>query len=60
MNIKVGSCPDSWGVWFPHHEKQTPWERCLKEMHEAGYAGTELGPTGYLPTDYDCRATFYK
>nr|WP_302649499.1 sugar phosphate isomerase/epimerase [uncultured Agathobaculum sp.] len=53
MNIKVGSCPDSWGVWFPHHEKQTPWERCLKEMHEAGYAGTELGPTGYLPTDYD-------
>ena len=53
MNIRVGSCPDSWGVWFPSHEKQTPWERCLKEMHEAGYAGTELGPTGYLPTDYD-------
>lgn len=53
MNVRVGSCPDSWGVWFPAHEKQTPWERCLKEMHEAGYAGTELGPTGYLPTDYE-------
>lgn len=53
MKVRVGSCPDSWGVWFPEHEKQTPWERCLKEMHEAGYAGTELGPTGYLPTNYE-------
>ena len=61
MKIRVGSCPDSWGVWFPKHEKQIPWERCLKEMHEAGYAGTELGPTGYLPTDYaDLKAALDK
>ena len=53
MSVRVGTCPDSWGVWFSKHEKQIPWERCLKEMHEAGYSGTELGPTGYLPTDYD-------
>ncbi|MGE4549497.1 MAG: sugar phosphate isomerase/epimerase family protein [Intestinibacillus sp.] len=53
MKIRVGSCPDSWGVWFPSHEKQTPWTRCLDEMAAAGYVGTELGPTGYLPTDYD-------
>ncbi|MCH3964803.1 MAG: sugar phosphate isomerase/epimerase [Clostridium sp.] len=53
MKIRVGSCPDSWGVWFPKNEKQIPWTRCLDEMAAAGYEGTELGPTGYLPTSYD-------
>ena len=49
MAIKVGIAPDSWGVWFPEHEKQTPWTRCMDEMKEAGYAGLELGPWGYFP-----------
>ena len=53
MNITIGSAPDSWGVWFPDDPKQTPWERCLDEIAEAGYEWTELGPTGYLPTDYE-------
>ncbi|MFB9759796.1 sugar phosphate isomerase/epimerase family protein, partial [Ectobacillus funiculus] len=53
MNIKVGTAPDSWGVWFPENEKQTPWERCMNEMAESGYAGIELGPWGYLPNEYD-------
>lgn len=51
MNIKIGSGPDSWGVWFAEDEKQIPWERFLDEMQEAGYRWTELGPYGYLPTD---------
>jgi len=51
MNIKVGSAPDSWGVWFPQDDKQIPWQRCLDEIAEAGYEWTELGPYGYLPTD---------
>lgn len=51
MNIKIGSAPDSWGVWFPEDEKQIPWERFLDEIQEAGYRWTELGPYGYLPTD---------
>ena len=51
MNIKVGSAPDSWGVWFPSDPKQIPWQRCLDEIAEAGYEWTELGPYGYLPTD---------
>lgn len=51
MNIKVGSAPDSWGVWFPTDPKQTPWQRFLDEIAEAGYQWTELGPYGYLPTD---------
>ncbi len=51
MAIKVGIAPDSWGVWFPQHEKQTPWNRCMDEMQLAGYDGVELGPWGYFPTD---------
>ncbi|WP_129732133.1 sugar phosphate isomerase/epimerase family protein, partial [Ectobacillus funiculus] len=47
------TAPDSWGVWFPENEKQTPWERCMNEMAESGYAGIELGPWGYLPNEYD-------
>ena len=51
MNVKVGSCPDSWGVWFPDDPKQIPWNRFLDEVAEAGYEWIELGPYGYLPTD---------
>lgn len=51
MNIKIGSAPDSWGVWFPSDPKQIPWNRFLDEMVEAGYEWTELGPYGYLPTN---------
>ena len=51
MNIQIGSAPDSWGVWFPSDPKQTPWQRFLDEIAEAGYEWTELGPYGYLPTD---------
>jgi inosose dehydratase len=51
MNTKVGTCPDSWGVWFGNDAKQIPWQRCLDETAEAGYHWFELGPYGYLPTD---------
>lgn len=50
MGIRTGIAPDSWGVWFPEHDKQTPWYRCMDEMKIAGYAGVELGPWGYFPT----------
>lgn len=49
--IRVGSAPDSWGVWFPEDPGQTPWERFLDEVADAGYEWIELGPYGYLPTD---------
>ncbi|MFD9727820.1 sugar phosphate isomerase/epimerase family protein [Streptomyces sp. NPDC059072] len=49
--IRVGSAPDSWGVWFPDDPRQTPWERFLDEVADAGYEWIELGPYGYLPTD---------
>ena len=51
MNIKLGTAPSSWGVEFPRDPKQIPWSRFLDEVFEAGYAWTELGEYGYLPTD---------
>src|SRR6476659_8848617 len=49
--LKVGSAPDSWGVWFANDPAQTPWSRFLDELAAAGYEWLELGPYGYLPTD---------
>jgi inosose dehydratase len=49
--IRVGSAPDSWGVWFPDDPQQVPWRRFLDEVSACGYEWIELGPYGYLPTD---------
>ncbi|MBS4101982.1 sugar phosphate isomerase/epimerase family protein [Tsukamurella paurometabola] len=49
--LRIGTAPDSWGVWFPDHPRQTPWQRFLDEVAAAGYHYIELGPYGYLPTD---------
>jgi inosose dehydratase len=49
--LLLGSCPDSWGVWFADDPKQTPWNRFLDELADVGYEWLELGPYGYLPTD---------
>ena len=49
--VRLGTAPDSWGVWFPDDPRQVPWSRFLDEVVEAGYPWIELGPYGYLPTD---------
>lgn len=49
--LRLGTAPDSWGVWFPHDPHQVPWHRFLDEVVEAGYQWIELGPYGYLPTE---------
>ncbi len=49
--LRIGTAPDSWGVWFPEDPKQVPWERFLDEVVKSGYTWIELGPYGYLPTD---------
>ena len=51
--LRVGSAPDSWGVWFPDDPQQVPWQRFLDEVAESGYEWIELGPYGYLPVDPD-------
>src|SRR3712207_6378881 len=49
--LRLGTAPDSWGVWHPEDPVQVPWHRFLDEVVEAGYSWIELGPYGYLPTD---------
>lgn len=49
--LRIGTAPDSWGVWYPEHPRQIPWQRFLDEVEKAGYSWIELGPYGYLPTD---------
>ena len=46
MNIKVGTAPDSWGVWFPSDPVQPPWQQVLDEAAASGYQWIELGPYG--------------
>ncbi|MGO2846954.1 MAG: 2-keto-myo-inositol dehydratase, partial [Microbacterium gubbeenense] len=29
--LRIGTAPDSWGVWFPDDPGQVPWERFLDE-----------------------------
>jgi inosose dehydratase len=52
MGIRVAAAPVSWGVMelleFP---SDYPFARVLDEIADAGYAGTELGPYGFLPTE---------
>ena len=49
--IRIGTAPDSWGVWFPSDPEQVSASTFLEEVAEAGYEAIELGPYGYLPTD---------
>jgi len=49
--LRIGVCPDQWGVWFPEDELQIPWQKALDEMAEAGFSIMETGPFGYFPTD---------
>ena len=51
MNVRIGTGPDSWGVWFADDPEQIPWKTYLDEVVSAGYTWTELGPYGYLPPD---------
>jgi inosose dehydratase len=56
--FKFASAPDSWGVLdFPGPSWEQSFEQMLDEMVIAGYAGTELGPYGFLPTEPQLLAT---
>jgi inosose dehydratase len=49
--LKLGTAPDSWGVWFPSDPHQVTWDVYLDEIARAGYVYTELGPQGFMPQD---------
>jgi inosose dehydratase len=50
--IRVANAPCSWGVLeFETTASIAPASQVLDEMAAAGYAGTELGDWGFLPTE---------
>jgi inosose dehydratase len=53
--IRVANAPVSWGALEFEEFKQKPltYDVFLDELAETGYAGTELGDWGFLPTDPD-------
>ncbi len=52
MAIQVASAPVSWGIMESvEYPPDYPYSRVLDEIKQAGYAGTELGPYGFLTDD---------
>lgn len=50
--IKIANAPCSWGVLeFELEGEAAGFEQVLNEIKETGYAGTELGDWGFMPTD---------
>ncbi len=50
--IRIANAPCSWGVLeFGLEGSTAGYSQVLDEIKETGYAGTELGDWGYMPTD---------
>ena len=49
--IRIANAPCSWGVIENTPGSRSGYALFLHEMQETGYAGTELGDWGFMPTD---------
>ncbi len=50
--IRIANAPCSWGVLeFESASKSATFDLVLDEIRDTGYAGTELGDWGFMPTD---------
>jgi inosose dehydratase len=50
--MRIANAPCSWGILeFASEAKAAPYSTVLDEIQETGYAGTELGDWGFMPTD---------
>jgi len=50
--IRVANAPCSWGILeFDSQSIAAPYGTVLDEIKQTGYAGTELGDWGFMPTD---------
>src|SRR3954470_24669411 len=50
--MHIANAPCSWGVLeFDGMERSAPCAQVLDEIAATGYAGTELGDWGFMPTD---------
>ena len=51
--VRIANAPCSWGVIEGIEGERSGYVRVIDEMQETGYAGTELGDWGFMPTDPD-------
>lgn len=51
--LKVANAPCSWGVIENIEGERSDYVRVLDELAATGYAGTELGDWGFMPTNPD-------
>ncbi len=51
MSIPLGIAPCSWGIEDITNKDNPSWERVMEEASQTGFAGIELGPYGFFPTD---------
>jgi len=51
--IRIANAPCSWGVLEFDLGEQLGYAQVMGEMQQTGYAGTELGDWGFLPTNPD-------
>ncbi len=50
--IQIANAPCSWGALeFELEGKSLGYQQVLSEMVETGYAGTELGDWGFMPSN---------
>jgi hypothetical protein len=49
--LRIANVPCSWGVIEGVEGDHGQYRRVLDEMHGTGYAGTDLGDWGFMPTD---------
>jgi inosose dehydratase len=51
--IRIANAPCSWGTleFEGLMGKRIAYEQMLDELRDSGYAGTELGDWGYMPTE---------
>lgn len=50
-NFKLGNAPCSWGTIENTEGGRVPYAQMLDELAAAGFAGTELGDLGYMPSE---------
>ena len=53
QKIRIANAPCSWGVIENTEGDRSGYKKVLVEMQQTGYAGTELGDWGFMPTDPD-------
>jgi inosose dehydratase len=51
MQIRIANAPASWGIEDPEDGANPTWPDVLDQVAATGYAGIELGPLGYLPSE---------